>query len=145
MCIRDRYLLSGYQTPYSVIQESLDVVLVEAARLYTDIKDGKIESKLVSFSEMQLLWVFSATIRHCYGYDFFAKALPLAMVKIDESLLDTVEVKTYALLFAAHALDEVGDRCGFEFLLKAMKVNELPTSVALALSTELQQLSLIHI
>ena len=61
------------------------------------------------------------------------------MVKIDESLLDTVEVKTYALLFAAHALDEVGDRCGFEFLLKAMKVNELPTSVALALSTELQQ------
>ena len=127
-----QYLLSGYQTPYSVIQESLDVMLVEAGRLYADIKDGRIESKLVSLSEMQLLWVFSATIRHCYGYDFFAKALPLAMAKIDESLLDSVEVKSYALLFAAHALDEVGDRCGFEFLVEARKV-------ALALSTELQR------
>lgn len=133
-----QYLLSGYQTPYSVIQGSLDVLLVEAARLFADIKDGKIESKLISLSEMQLLWVFSATIRHCYGYDFFAKALPLAMAKIDESLLDTAEVKSYALLFAAHALDEVGDRCGYEFLLEAKKVQDLPTSVALALSAELQ-------
>jgi hypothetical protein len=134
-----QYLLSAYQTPYSVIQESLDVVLVEAARLYRDIKDGRFDSKLVSMSEMQLLWVFSGAIRHCYGYDFFAKALPLVMAKIDESLLDDVEVKSYALLFAAHALDEVGDRCGFEFLVKAQKPQELPTSVALALAAELAQ------
>lgn len=134
-----QYLLSGYQTPYSVIQESLDVVLVETARLYSDIKDGKTDSRLVSFSEMQLLWLFSAAIRHCYGYEFFAKALPLSMIKIDESKEDTAEVKMYALLFAAHALDEVGDRCGFNYLLETKKVQELPTSVALALSTELQQ------
>lgn len=134
-----QYLLSGYQTQYSVIQDSLDVLLVEAANLYRDIKDGRIESKLVSLSEMQLLWVFSGTIRHCYGYDFFAKALPLAMAKIEESLIESMEVKSYALLFAAHALDEVGDRCGFEFLVETQKLQEFPTSVALALAAELRQ------
>jgi hypothetical protein len=134
-----QYLLSAYQTPYSVIQDSLGVVLVEAARLYRDIKEGKLGSKLVSMSEMQLLWVFSGTIRHCYGYEFFAKALPLAMAKIDESLLDDVEVKSYALLFAAHALDEAGDRCGFEFLVESQKLQEFPTSVTLALAAELRQ------
>lgn len=132
------FLLAGYQTPYAVIQDSLDVVLVEAARAYLDAKCGRILQKLGSFSEMQLLWLFTMTARYCYGYSFFEKGLPYAMAKIDESLLDDDEVKIYALFFAASALKELDNDCGFQFLLEKRKVGELPLPIGLALKAELE-------
>ncbi len=131
------YLLAGYQTPYSVIQDSLDVVMVEAAKLYIDARDGRAFSSLRGLSEMQTLWLFAMTVRHCYGYQFFEKALPYAMAKIDESL-EGDEVKAYALFFAAGALREVDNNCGFEFLLQKRRVQDLPLPLNLALRAELE-------
>lgn len=132
------FLLAGYQSPYPVIQDSLDVLLVEAARAYIDVRDGRILKHMGSLSEMQLLWIFSRMTRYCYGYKFFEKGLPYAMAKIDESLLDSEEVKTYSLFLAGSALKELDNDCGFQFLLEKKKARELPLPINLALRAELE-------
>ena len=75
------YMLAGYETPYVHIQGALNVTILEASRLYLDIRHGRISNGLVGLTEMQLLWSFATAIRHCYGYDFFKKALPLSMLR----------------------------------------------------------------
>lgn len=132
------FLLAGYQTPYSVIQDSLDVMIVEAAKLYIDAREGRAFKAVGMFSEMQLLWVFATVVRQCYGYQFFAKGLPYALAKIDESLSMEEEVKIYSLFFASLALRDLNDNCGFEFLIGKRKVQELPMPISLAIRAEIE-------
>jgi len=131
------YLLAGYETHYAHIQKALDVVLVEAARLYLDIRHGRSQSGLTALTEMQLLWFFTQAVRHCYGYEFFKVGLPLAMAKIDESLPVDDEARPYALFFAACSLADVDDTCGFTYLLNNSNPTSLPIQVSFALQCEM--------
>ena len=131
------YLLAGYQTPYVVIEESVRGLIVEAAQLYLDVKSGRITTHLRQLSEMSLLWIFAMFAKHCWGYVFFQKALPLVMAQIDEDGSLEHDVKIYALFFAACALAEVEDGCGCQFLLKSYKTESLPLPVSLALECEI--------
>ena len=131
------YLLAGYETHYAHIQNALDVVLVEAARLYLDIRHGRSQSGLTGLTEMQLLWFFNLTVRHCYGYEFFKLGLPLTMAKIDENMAPDDEARPYALFFAACSLADVGDMCGFNYLLDHSSPTTLPIQVSFALKCEM--------
>jgi hypothetical protein len=130
------YFLAGYQTPYVVVEESLDGLLIEAAELYLEIRKGNTHTKLNSLSEMNLLWLFATLLKNAYGYDYFKKALPLSMVKIEDSLIYEREPKQVALFFAATILGELNDKCGFHHLLACYKTEELPLSISLGLQCE---------
>jgi len=130
------YLLAGYQSPYAVVEGSLRILIVELAQMYSDVKSGAIKSNLQSLSEMQLLWLFAMLSKHFYGYTFFYKALPLAMAQIDEDSGLKEETKMYALFFAACALGDLDDSCGYSFLLKSYKTEELPLPISIGLRCE---------
>lgn len=131
------YMLAGYETHYAHIQKALDVVLIEAAQLYLDIRHGRISSGLTGLTEMQLLWIFTQAIRHCYGYEFFKNGLPLTMAKIDETLAPNDESRPYALFFAACSLADVKDTCGFDYLIRNNSPTTLPIQVSFALKCEM--------
>lgn len=135
------YMLAGYETPYVHIQGALDVILLEASRLYLDIRHGRIPNGLTGLTEMQLLWSFAAAVRHCYGYEFFKKALPLSMLKIDEDLPAEDEARPYALLFAACSLADIGDTSGFSYLLNHSTATDLPIQISFALKCEMSYMS----
>ena len=130
------YLLAGYQSPYSVVEDGLPTLFTDIAALYLDVRSGKVESNLVNFSEMRLLWLFSMVVKHNFSYEFFRKALPLVMLKIDDSAGLSSDIKPYALFFAAAALAELDDESGFVFLLGRHKTEALPLPVSIALKCE---------
>lgn len=131
------YLMAGWETPYEHIQKALDTTLLEAARLYLDVRHGRIKTGLTSFTEMQLLWYFTQAVRGRYSYEFFGRALPLTMAKLDEILDPTDEARPYALFFAACALADMEDSCGFTYLLQNSSPTVLPIQVSLALKCEM--------
>jgi hypothetical protein len=131
------YLLAGYQSPYSAIESSLYVLFVEFSRLYLDAKSLKLKAKLGQLSEMRLLWMFAMLAKNSCGYEFFQRAIPLAMAQLDEAEELTKEEKVYALFFAACALGELDDPCGYSFLLGRHKTEALPVAVSLALKCEI--------
>lgn len=131
------FLLAGYQTPYTTIEESLEVILKDAAKMYIECREGKMFPGLTALSEMQMLWFWVMTVRYYYGYKFFEKALPLVMARLDESMLDGQDEKVYALFFVASALRELDNDCGFEFLLKSKKPKDLPLAINLAMRAEI--------
>lgn len=132
------YMLAGYETPYVHIQKAMDVVIIEAARLYLDLRDGRVAHGLKGMTEMQLLYVVTTLVRNYYGYDFFKKALPLTMLVIDD-LNVADEARQYALFFAACSLADVGDTSGFKFMLEHSNVTSLPIQISFALKCEMSE------
>ncbi len=130
------YLLAGDHSPYSIVEETLHIVLSDLAQLYLDVKGGKTKTRLVDLSEIQLLYLFSMLSKHVFGYEFFRKALPLAMLQLDEEALLDDERKIYGLFFAASALRELEDNCGFRFLLEKHKTDTLPLPISLGIRGE---------
>ena len=131
------YMLAGYETPYVHIQAALDKTILEASRLYLDIRYGRIPNGLTGLTEMQLLWSFTSAVRHCYGYDFFKEALLLSMISIDDDLSKNDEARPYALFFAACSLADVGDTSGFTYLLGHNTATDLPIKISFALKCEM--------
>ena len=132
-----KYMLAGYETHYAHIQKALDIVFIEAARLYLDIKSGRLKSGLIGLTEMQLLWFFTQAIRGCYGYEFFKTGLPISMARIDDTLTLDDEARSYALFFAACSLADLEDTCGFTYLLQKDNPTTLPISISFALQCEM--------
>jgi len=130
------YLLAGYQSPYAVVEDVMSGLFIEISSLYLDVKKGKTKSHLDQLPEMKLLWLFAMLVKGCYGYEFFKKALPLSMAQIDEDQMVDDEVRMYALFFAACALGEMDDLCGYQFLLTTYKTEEMPIPIALGLQCE---------
>lgn len=130
------FLLAGYQTPYSVIEDSLEIMIRDAAKMYIECREARMLSGLSSLSEMQMLWFWAMLARYYYGYKFFEDALTLVMARLDDSLPDTAEEKIYSLFFAASALRELDNNCGFEFLIKK-KPKELPLAINFAIKAEI--------
>jgi hypothetical protein len=130
------YLLAGYQSPYRVTEDSLDMIFTEAASLYSDVMEGHTTTKLNDLPEMKLLWLFSALMKYCYGYDFFRPALETAMLKIDSSVVTDDRIKQLAIFFVASTLAEIGTNEGLVFLVKSYKTESLPLSLSLAVQCE---------
>lgn len=132
------YFLAGYQTPYSVIENGLDALIIEAAKLFLNVKNGETKTKLGSLPEMQLLWLFAMFMKQGYGYDFFKKALPFALLKIEENKDADSQTKQYALFFVSCALAELESLEGFNYMLKNYKTEDFPLSLSIALTCEVE-------
>jgi hypothetical protein len=129
------YFLAGYQTPYSLVEENLYKLFIEAAELYSHIRSGQSKTKISELPEMHLLWFFQRVIRSCFEYEFFRKCITTTLLKIDQEMID-VKTKEIALFFASCYAAELGDASGFEYLLRHYTTDKLQLSVALAIRLE---------
>jgi hypothetical protein len=130
------YLLAGYQSPYAVVEDAVRVILIELAKTHKNVKTGELKSGLRGLSEISLLCVFAGLTKHVLGYEFFRQALPLTMAQIDEDRTIDDETRIYALFFAACALGDIDDICGFTFLLGKHKTEALPLPISLGVKFE---------
>ncbi|MBC2732018.1 NACHT domain-containing protein [Thiobacillus sp.] len=133
------YLLAGYQSPYKTTEDSLDMVFVEAALLYTQIKEGKSSIKFFNeLSEMTILWLFSGLMKHGYGFEFFRRALIDTLLKIDTNLVLETNVKQVAQYFVAVTLAELDTDEGMVYLVKSYKTEDLPLPLSLGIRCEIE-------
>jgi len=129
------YLLAGYQTEYTVVEENIYKIFIEASQLYNRIRKGETKTKLTELPEMHLLWFFQRLIRYSFNYAYFRKAIETTLLRIDAELID-VEIKCFALFFASCFAAELDDSSGFEFLVKNYGVEKLPMPISLAIRIE---------
>jgi hypothetical protein len=131
------YYLAGYQTRYAVVEENLYKLFIDAAELFRQISLGKSQTKLIELPEMHLLWFFQRIIRYFLGYDYFKRAIPATMLRIEQENISD-EIKPLALFFAACFAAELNDGSGLEFLIKTYGAEKLPLAVSLAITIEQQ-------
>lgn len=129
------YLLAGYQTPYSLTEENLYKLFIGAAELYLKIRSGETNTRLSELPEMHLLWFFQRIVRGAFEFEFFRRAIPETILRLDQELTDS-NTKYYALFFAACFAAEMGDPSGLEFLIKSYGSEKLPLPISLALRIE---------
>jgi len=68
-------LLAAYLTPYDVVAKSMTEAFSDAAKLYIDLTEMKVESPLQQFSKIQLLSIFTHCLCNGYGYNYFVDGL----------------------------------------------------------------------
>lgn len=129
------YVLAGYQTEYSIVENNLYRLFVCAAILYRDIRDGQTRSRLIELSEIHLLWFFQRIIRHCYNYEFLKPAISQTILKIDSEAIDLND-KIYALFFASCFASQLNDFSGFEYIIKTYQTERLPLPISIAIDLE---------
>lgn len=128
------YLLAGYATPYKVIEDGVYRAAVEAAEVFLGVVEGKTESPLREVTRMHLLFIVQYLFRQGYSYEFLAKAIDSAALRVaTEPGLD--EVRPYALFFLSVARIELKEEGGFDYILEELK-GTLPLDVSLAIRHE---------
>jgi hypothetical protein len=132
------YVLAGYQTEYSVVENNLYRLFLEAAKLYQKIRNGETKTKLTELSEMHLLWFFQRLIRHSYNYEFLRPAISTTILKIDAELEEKPH-RLYALFFASCFAAQLKDPSGFEYIIKNYTAEEIPLPIAIAIKLETNQ------
>lgn len=69
------FLLASHLTPYSHVSQATRDSFIDASKLFYEIVNKKIDSPLSTFSQIQLLCVFTHCLCDSYGYDYFSEAL----------------------------------------------------------------------
>lgn len=129
------YFLAGYQTPYSVVENNLYKLFIDAAYLYEQVRQGKSNTRLLELPEMHLLWFFQRVIRSAFEFEYFRRAVPTTILRIDQEILPE-EIKHVALFFVACFAAELNDPEGLEYLIKTYGTERLPMSISLAIKIE---------
>lgn len=125
-------LLAAHQTDYSVAKDAVAQQMEFAASLYVQCVNGEAPPLLAHYSPMQLLWIFQNALRTHYGHEYFSRAVS------DVGLLGECvgETGSYARLFQALVLLELGADDPFRCVLGTGDVKQLPVQVLLAIRHE---------
>lgn len=129
------YFLAGYQTPYSIVEDNLYKLFIEAAELFSQVKSGETKTKLGELPEMHLLWFFQRVIRSCFEFEFFRKSITSTLLQIEQEIAEP-KIKEIALFFASCYAAELGDPSGFEFLIAHYPTEKLQLPIAIAIRME---------
>ena len=129
-------LLAGYESPNDAIEHAIEKVFIESAQFLNDTIEGKTDTRLAAFSEMQLTAIFRHLMADSYGYDFFASAIDNAMLAISskKSLSDKDKATTLFLLNTAQTAPVI-DKL-FDSIAETNLINTAPLSVQLAIQHE---------
>lgn len=130
------YLMAAYQTEFDILENSLNDVLLEAAKLFIQIKLGNTSTKLKELPEMHLLYLFKALLSENISYDFFQKGFDNIHLDLDSHNIP--EEKFLALFFLGCAESDLGKDDTFNYLLERYGVTELPISISLAITSEVE-------
>ncbi len=114
-------------------------LFLEAAQLYFDMKNGRMDSGLKELPEIYLLWVFVLLLKYTYSYSYFQRCLEDTAIEIWSSNSDK-QIKIYALFFLSMVGLDLGNSEPLNILNKEFVIRgQLPTPVAIALRTELSR------
>lgn len=94
-------LLAGYTTHYIHIESGIKSIFLEAAKLYKDAIDGKVElevAKARHMSAIELLGLCQYVMKDSYSFPFFQKAIESTAYAL-ESDDTTKDYRPYALFF----------------------------------------------
>ncbi|MBN2286069.1 MAG: NACHT domain-containing protein [Tissierellales bacterium] len=125
------YMLAAYTSPYDIITEGITRIMKEAAKLYIDIVERRIDSFLVGWPRMYIFYFLQYLIRHNYSYSFFTNAMEIAALSIDEAKMDEFE-KVYAIFLLNVAYLDAASLESFDFLLEN-RIGKLPIDISLSL------------
>lgn len=126
------FMMAAYATPYWVIEKGVYRGVLEAAKLYQDIAEGKTASPIPHLPQMHFLYFVQLVMRDNYGYEFLAKALENTATKLIDG--DT-RTSAYAIFLVAVAYIDAGRGQSFDWLLEDFK-GELPLDLRLAVGHE---------
>ncbi len=132
------YFLAGFTSPYDIITDGITKTALEAAKLYIDVVERKIDSPLAEMPRMHILYLMQLLMRYGYSYSFFEQAIEDTALEISTSD-ESNEVKAYALFFLNVAYIDMGSQKSFDFLLESVS-GGLPLDLTMALRHETQEL-----
>jgi len=127
------YFLAGYASPIDVITKGITMTMLDAAKFYFDIVDGRIKTNLSHLSKMNLVAFLRFFMGEFYSYSFLQKPLEDASYEIVKADTDEEE-KIYALFFISIALIQLGVP-GFDVILKEY-AKTMPLEIKLAIEHE---------
>lgn len=127
------YVMAAYATPYRVIEEAVHNSIVEAAKLFCDIVDGKQKSFFGKLSRMDLLCLMQVIIRDHYGFEFLGSALEHAAIRVMDER--PTEIAPYCLFLLSVASFDAGRTDAFESLVEEYQ-GEMPIDVSLGVVHE---------
>ena len=122
------YFLAGYSTPYKIVEENIYIPILDAAKLFTEIKEGKIKnSPFSSLSEITLLWWIQYSLREAFSYNYFTEALDSLLINIEDKVEDE-DLKVLSMFFTAVIFKELGNDEAIEYFLEKYR-NTLPLNL----------------
>lgn len=128
------FMLAAYQTPYVDLEDALFRAFIEAAELYCSVCRGEHnDTPIAALPELQLLALFTQSLKQNYTYDFFQKALTTAKLKLTLESSPTKEERFVAEFFVDSVLAELGDNSAFLRLVEQNE-SELNWSLRLGIS-----------
>ena len=94
------FLMAGYHTPYKIIEDNLDKIMIETSILFRDIINSTNGNFgfFSSASELFILWLFQSLIDDFYSYKFFKKAIMKSFTSLID-YKDDDEIRAYSMLF----------------------------------------------
>ncbi len=101
------YLLAGYMTPTRYIHDVLKQIILLSATIYLDTINLKMETPLLSLSQLNLLAFMRFIMRQCYAYNFFANVLEGLSLEILEEDSWTEEQQIVSVFLIGSILIEL--------------------------------------
>ena len=127
------YVMAAYATPYRVIEDAVHAAILDAARLFCDIVNGKQKSFFGKLSRMELLCLMQVIVRDHYGFEFLGSALEGAAIRVMEESPE--DIAPYCLFLLAVASFDAGQGDAFATLVNEYR-GELPIDVSLGVLHE---------
>ena len=127
------YMMAGWTAPYRIVEENLGELLIKAATVFLNLRDGKSQTIIENLTEVQLLYVVQAMIREQYSYNHFKEAIESAVIYIlDWQLMPgNKEAGYYALLLAALIGNDIEEEEPLRVLIEENRTNRLPAALEL--------------
>lgn len=129
------YFLAGFATPYKLLEENLTLLFRDLGKLYINITKNNAASAVSFLPEMHVLYLFQALSRNFFSYDFFAKALEIAISNIYCCVDMSEEEKAYALYFIYVIFIDLDEDNPFSGLIEKFERN-LPIQIQMAITYE---------
>lgn len=136
------FYLAGFASPYKVISEGIEKLVIDASKYYIEVITNKQTSVFTHFPPMICLYFMNYLIQEGLSYDFFIDGLETAALSIASSSV-TNDEKAYALFFLNVAFIKLKRDNDFSFLLKDYK-HQLPLDLLCVLDIESQNLNLLR-
>jgi hypothetical protein len=135
------FYLAGFASPYKVISDGNEKLVIDAAKYYIEVTSNKQTSIFTQFPPIICLYFMNYLIQEGLSYDFFIEGLETAALSV-ASGANSDDEKAYALFFLNVAFIKLKGDSDFSFLLKEYK-HQLPLDLLCVLDIESKNLDLL--